>query len=58
MIYASLAKAFGVLFEAPWMEASGFRGLDGALGAVSGLYKALGESVYWTNVGDVLPGEV
>jgi hypothetical protein len=46
MIDASLAKAFGVLFEAPWMEASGFRSLDGVLKAVSGLRKALGASVY------------
>jgi hypothetical protein len=32
MIDASLAKAFGVLFEVPWMEASGFRSLDGVWG--------------------------
>jgi hypothetical protein len=31
LIDASLAKAFGVLFEAPWIEPSGFRSLDGGL---------------------------
>jgi len=58
MIDASLAKAFGVLFEAPWMEASSFRSLDGVFGAVCGLYKALSECVYGSNVGDVPRGEV
>jgi hypothetical protein len=43
MADTSLAKAFGVLFEAPGMEASGFRSLDGVLGSVSGLCKALCE---------------
>ena len=58
MIDASLTEAFGVLFEPFWMEASGFRSLDGVLGAVSGLCKALSECVYGANVGDVPPGEV
>ena len=58
MIGASLVSTFGVLCEAPWMEASRFRSLDGVLGAVSGLYKALSECVYGSNVGDVPPGEV
>jgi hypothetical protein len=57
MIDASLAKAFGVLF-APWMEASGFRSLDGVLGAVDGLCKALSERVCGSNVGDVPLGEI
>lgn len=59
MIDASLAKAFGVLFEAPWMEASRFRSPDSILRAVSGFYKALNECVYGSNFfGDVPPGEV
>jgi hypothetical protein len=58
MVDASLAKAFGVLFEAPWMEASGFRSLDGVLGAFSGLCKTLSECICGTNAGDVPPGEV
>jgi len=58
MIDASLAKAFGVLFEAPWMEVSGFRSLDGVLGAASGLCRALSECIYGSNVGDVPTGEV
>jgi hypothetical protein len=38
--------------------AIGFSSLDGDLEAVSGLFKALGECVYGSNVGDVPPGEV
>jgi len=57
-IDASLVKTFGVLFEAHWMEVSGFRSLDGVLGAASGLCKALNECIYGPNVGDVPTGEV
>ena len=58
MIDTSLAKTSDVLFEARWMEASGFRSLDGVFGVVGGLCKALSECVYGSNVGDVPPGEV
>jgi hypothetical protein len=56
MVDVSPAKAFGVLFEAPWVRASGFTGssLDGFLEAVSGLCNALSDCVYGSNVGDVL----
>jgi hypothetical protein len=58
MIDSSLANAFGVLFEAPWIKDSGFRSLDGVFGAVGGLCEASSEVEYGSNVGCVALGEV
>jgi hypothetical protein len=58
MIDLSLAKAFGVLFEAPWMKESRFRSLDGVFGAVGGLCEASSEVEYGFNIRYVAPGEV
>jgi hypothetical protein len=56
MIDVSLTKASGVLFDAPWMEASGFRSLNGVLGAVGGLCKALTHSYIGPTLGTCHPG--